>query len=60
MPRREMVMPLAFSASQRLDLPVDRNRRHLAAYLQQEERVIGALLDERQLSKLSRAPIATP
>ena len=52
MPRREMVMPLAFSASQRLDLPVDRNRRHLAAYLQQEERVIGALLDERQLSKL--------
>ena len=53
MPRREMVMPLAFSASQRLDLPVDRNRRHLAAYLQQEERVIGALLDERQLNKLS-------
>ena len=53
MPRREMVMPLPFSASQRLDLPVDRNRRHLAAYLQQEERVIGALLDERQLSKLS-------
>ena len=53
MPRREMVMPLAFSASQRLDLPVDRNRRQLAAYLQQEERVIGALLDERQLSKLS-------
>ena len=53
MPRREMVMSLAFSASQRLDLPVDRNRRHLAAYLQQEERVIGALLDERQLSKLS-------
>ena len=53
MPRREMVMPLAFSASQRLDLPVDRNRRHLAAYLQQEERVIGALLDERQLTKLS-------
>ena len=53
MPRREMVMPLAFSASQRLDLPVDRHRRHLAAYLQQEERVIGALLDERQLSKLS-------
>ena len=53
MPRREMVMPLAFSASQRLDLPVDRNRRHLAAYLQQEERVIGALLHERQLSKLS-------
>ena len=53
MPRREMVMPLAFSASQRLDLPVDRNRRHLAAYLQQEERVIGALLDERQLCKLT-------
>ena len=53
MPRREMVMPLAFSASQRLDLPVDRNRLHLAAYLQQEERVIGALLDERQLSKLT-------
>ena len=52
MPRREMVMLLAFSASQRLDLPVDRNREHLAAYLQQEDRVIAALLDERQLTKL--------
>ena len=53
MPRREMVMPLAFSASQRLDLPVEQDREHLADYLQQEERVIAALLDERQLTKLS-------
>jgi len=47
-----MVMPLAFSAGQRLDLPVDRNHQHLAAYLQQEERVVEALLDARQLTKL--------
>ena len=52
MPRREMVMPLAFSASQRLDLPVEQIAEHLADYLQQEERVIAALLDERQLTKL--------
>ena len=52
MPRREMVMPLAFSASQRLDLPVEQDREHLADYLQQEDRVIAALLDERQLTKL--------
>ena len=52
MPCREMVMPLAFSAGQRLDLPVDRNHQHLAAYLQQEERVVEALLDARQLTKL--------
>ena len=52
MPCREMVMPLAFSAGQRLDLPVDRNQEHLAAYLQQEERVIEALLDASQLTKL--------
>ena len=52
MPCREMVMPLAFSAGQRLDLPVDRNQQHLAAYLQQEERVVAALLDARQLTKL--------
>ena len=45
-------MPLAFSAGQRLDLPVDRNQQHLAAYLQQEERVVAALLDARQLTKL--------
>ena len=45
-------MPLAFSAGQRLDLPVDRNHQHLAAYLQQEERVVEALLDARQLTKL--------
>ena len=52
MPCREMVMPLAFSAGQRLDLPVDRNHQHLAAYLQQEERVVEALLDARQLTKM--------
>ena len=52
MPCREMVMPLTFSAGQRLDLPVDRNQEHLAAYLQQEERVVEALLDARQLTKM--------
>ena len=45
-------MPLTFSAGQRLDLPVDRNQEHLAAYLQQEERVVEALLDARQLTKM--------
>ncbi|MFY8148346.1 MAG: DUF1997 domain-containing protein [Prochlorococcaceae cyanobacterium] len=49
-------MPLAFEASQSLQLPLDpahgdRTDR-LAAYLDDEERVIGALLDPRQLEPL--------
>ena len=46
-------MPLAFSASQALELPVQRQRERLGAYLNDEQRVIGALLDPRQLSPLA-------
>ena len=52
MPCREMVMPLAFCASQRLDLPVNHLSERLPEYLQQEQRVIGSLLDPRQLTRL--------
>ena len=52
MPCREMVMPLAFCASQRLDLPVKHLSEQLPEYLQQEKRVIGSLLDPRQLTRL--------
>jgi hypothetical protein len=45
-------MPLAFSASQALQLPVDRQASQLGAYLNDEQRVIGALLDPRQLTPL--------
>ena len=46
-------MPLAFSASQALELPVERQRESLGAYLNDEQRVIGALLDPRQLTALT-------
>ena len=46
-------MPLAFSASQALELPVQRQRERLGAYLNDEQRVIGALLDPRQLSPMA-------
>ncbi len=52
MPCREMVMPLTFCASQRLDLPVKHLSEQLPEYLQQENRVIGSLLDPRQLTRL--------
>jgi hypothetical protein len=45
-------MPLAFSASQALQLPVEEHHQQLSAYLDDEQRVIGALLDERQLTAL--------
>jgi hypothetical protein len=49
-------MPLAFGASQSLQLPLepaeDGGIDRLAAYLDDEERVIGALLDPRQLDPL--------
>ncbi|RPF82887.1 MAG: DUF1997 domain-containing protein [Synechococcus sp. TMED20] len=44
-------MPLAFDASQHLDLPVQRHAQRLADYLRQEERLLAALLDERQLTR---------
>ena len=46
-------MPLAFCASQRLDLPVNRQSELLPDYLQQEDRVIASLLDSRQLTRLA-------
>ena len=53
MPRREKLMPLAFSASQKLDLTVRQNAERLPNYLQQEGRVLNALLDARQIEHLS-------
>ena len=46
MPRQAMSMPLAFDASQQLDLPVQRHAERLANYLRQEERLLAALLDD--------------
>ena len=45
-------MTLAFRASQHLDLPVANQTTHLRSYLQQEDRVIKALLDARQLDRI--------
>lgn len=45
-------MPLAFSARQQLTLPVRDNLDQLAHYLRDEDRVVGALLDRRQLQPL--------
>ena len=53
MPRLVRAMPLAFEASQKLDLPVKAEAMRLPDYLQEEERVLGALLDSRQLTKVS-------
>ena len=47
-------MSLAFSASQQLSLPVAADGDRLAAYLADEDRVVGALLDPRQLQKLGQ------
>ncbi len=45
-------MSLAFSASQDLQLPVEGEAERLCAYLNDEERVVGALLDPEQLEPL--------
>jgi hypothetical protein len=45
-------MPLAFSASQQLQLSVQERADDLAGYLADEDRVVAALLDPRQLVKL--------
>lgn len=42
-------MPLAFSASQQLQLRVGQGRERLADYLSHEQRVVHALLDPQQL-----------
>ena len=45
-------MPLAFSASQQLSLPVPGNVDRLPDYLDDEARVVGSLLDPHQLEPL--------
>ncbi len=45
-------MPLAFSASQALQLPVKRHAAQLAAYLDDEQRVIEALLEGDNLTPI--------
>ncbi|MFM7635599.1 MAG: DUF1997 domain-containing protein [Cyanobacteriota bacterium] len=45
-------MPLAFSASQELQLTVAEQAQKLPAYLADEERVVNALLDSSQLERL--------
>ncbi|MCP9776082.1 DUF1997 domain-containing protein [Cyanobium sp. HWJ4-Hawea] len=46
-------MPLAFSASQQLQLGVSHGAELLSGYLTQEERVVKALLDPSQLERLA-------
>ncbi|MFZ0409147.1 MAG: DUF1997 domain-containing protein [Cyanobium sp.] len=46
-------MPLAFSASQQLTLPIADSSDRLAAYLGHEDRVVSALLDPQQLQTLA-------
>ena len=45
-------MVLAFSAAQSLNLPVSNGAEQLPGYLQQEARVVGALLSPEQLTAL--------
>ena len=45
-------MPLAFSAKQQLQLEVSEQADRLASYLQDEDRVVKALLDPNQLQNL--------
>ena len=52
MPRQVKTMPLAFEASQKLDLPVRTGAERLPTYLLEEDRVLGALLDAEQLTRL--------
>ncbi len=52
MARQSPIMPLAFQAKQKLDLPVGRNAHRLPAYLLEQERVVGAMLDSRKLTLL--------
>ena len=47
-------MPLAFSASQQLQLEVSHQPERLAAYLDDQDRVVKALLDPSQLEALGQ------
>ncbi|MEY4353858.1 MAG: hypothetical protein RLZZ609_2099 [Cyanobacteriota bacterium] len=50
--RLPLAMPLAFSSSQQLVLPVQEGIAHLPAYLKDEQRVVASLLDPAQLISL--------
>ncbi|MEB3155832.1 MAG: DUF1997 domain-containing protein [Cyanobacteriota bacterium] len=50
--RLPLAMPLAFSSSQQLHLPVPACTDHLPAYLKDEQRVVASLLDPKQLVAL--------
>ncbi len=52
MTRQSPIMPLAFEARQKLDLPVASNSERLSDYLLQQERVVGAMLDGSKLTAL--------
>ena len=52
MPRKLLIMSLAFDARQKLDLPVRCNSERLNDYLLQQERVVGAMLDSSKLTYL--------
>ncbi len=52
MARQSPIMPLAFQARQKLDLPFKTNVERLSAYLLEEERVVGAMLDPQKLTLL--------
>ena len=52
MARHSSIMPLAFEARQKLDLPVLKNVERLPAYLLEQERVVGAMLDSKKLTLL--------
>ena len=52
MARQSPIMPLAFEARQKLDLPVSSNADRLSDYLLQQERVVGAMLDASKLTLL--------
>ena len=47
-----LIMSLAFQASQKIDLPVQHDVERLSAYLLQQERVVGAMLDAKKLTLL--------
>ena len=47
-----LIMPLAFEARQKLDLPLKNNQDRLPDYLLQQERVVGAMLDSEKLTLL--------
>ena len=50
--RPPLAMPLAFSSSQQLHLPLQAFADHLPAYLKEEQRVVASLLDPKQLVAL--------